>query len=728
MDSVAFEIVNANYDNFTSLGKDFDFTSITNDSIRGRFAEHIFRMSAYIHLPSIVSCLGADYKVGDIKSIKFKSGTKSTGESDADLIFENDNKVLVVSVKWGENYHTEKEFQIAELKDYASKRYAKYRHVYGFAGKYASFTSDDKVSFGAEFFQKAWQEIWDYCASYDFDWNKIDECLRDRVALTLYPHQKEAIQKAKECFQFKKDFLFWHVCRTGKTVSALAYAKEAGWKRILVLSPLPSISYQFSDTLLTYDKFSDYTYFDHNDVQSTASFEDANVVLSSYQLLFDKEKYKNYFLENWDGIIIDEVHTFAENSNSGSIITDLKSENRLWLSATPYKNVMHGRFTEDNTHKFTNPELYALKNNGVSEYQKYPQINYLLYTSDTLRQFIKDASEFYDEDEWFKFEKLFQTTNNKFEYHNQVVSLIEKAFVLPNKMSILSNPLFQHTQNILIFVPQTSQQVLLSDLMKEVFERHGKSDTFGVFYTNSKFKESKDLKKFIQKVDNSTKAINIIIAVDQLSVGVTLKNCDMVMLWYDSGKQGLPLYVQRTERCKNPKIEENVYVLDFNPHRCLQYHGEIIESTSDNSLSISAIENYLAHIPIFEIGGNNLLSPLSPEQLHKDFVGNRYKMHDFTTLTVDDEIPVSLSDLLRGVIVTENDDTISEDLGELSRDDIPSLERISQGNSGTATTKPIIPLDREKIKTIDEVMLPWLHSMDRPDAHEDLAEFLKDLM
>lgn len=726
MDSTAFEVVNGNYENFSSLGRDFDFTSISNDSIRGRFAEHIFRMSAYIHLPSIVSVLGSEYKVGDIKSIKFKSGTKSTGESDCDLIFSD--KVLVVSVKWGENYHTEKEFQIAELKDYASKRYAKYRPMFGFAGKYASFNSDDKVSFGYSFFHEAWKEIWDYCESYNFNWSEIDECLRDRVALSLYPHQKEAIQKAKECFQFKKDFLFWHVCRTGKTVTALSYAKEAGWKRILVLSPLPSISYQFSDTLLTYDKFSDFTYFDHNDKQSTATFEDATVVLASYQLLFDKDKYKKYFTENWDGIIIDEVQDFAENFNSGSIIKDLKADNRLWLSATPFKNIMRGRFTEDNTHKFTNPELYTLKNNGTKEYQKYPNIHYLLYTSETLRKFIKDASEFYDEDEWFKFTKLFENFNGQFKYHNQIVSLIEKFFVLPNKMSILSNPTYQHTQNILIFVPETSDQTLLASLMKDVFERHGKSETFGVYYTNSKTKESKDLKKFIQKVDNSTKAINIIIAVDQLSVGVTLKNCDMVMLWYDSGKRGLSTYIQRSERCKNPKNEENVYVLDFNPHRCLQYHGEIIEATSNNALSLPAIEKYLAHIPIFEVGGDNLFTPLSPVQMHKDFVGNRYKMHDFTNLSIDDEISLSLSDLLRGVIVIDNDNIISEDLGDLSRDDIPSLERELQGTSGTATTKPIVPLDREKIKTIDEVMLPWLHSMDRPDAHEDLADFVKDLM
>ena len=83
--------------------------------------------------------------------------------------------------------------------------------------------------------------------------------------------------------------------------------------------------------------------------------------MCSFQRLDDIEKYGDLFDIYWDIVIIDEVHTHSETSSNQEIIDSLKTSRMLWLSATPFKNIMLGRFDNTNTHKFTNEELYDLK-------------------------------------------------------------------------------------------------------------------------------------------------------------------------------------------------------------------------------------------------------------------------------------------------------------------------------------------------------------------------------
>jgi superfamily II DNA or RNA helicase len=86
---------------------------------------------------------------------------------------------------------------------------------------------------------------------------------------------------------------------------------------VLWLTPLPSINYQVTDTILEFDKFASWKYFDFNDGESTSDLESANVVVCSFQRLNPSDNQNTYdslFEIDWDMVIIDEVHTHSESN------------------------------------------------------------------------------------------------------------------------------------------------------------------------------------------------------------------------------------------------------------------------------------------------------------------------------------------------------------------------------------------------------------------------------
>jgi hypothetical protein len=180
--------------------------------------------------------------------------------------------------------------------------------------------------------------------------------------------------------------------------------------------------------------------------------------------------------------------------------------------------------------------------------------------------------------------------------------------------------------------------------MISLFDKSGLSSTYSVSYTNSNENDSKGLKEWIKVNEANAKRTNIIIAVKQLSVGVTLPSCDMVLHWNDG--RSLAEYIQRSERCKNPKEStDQVYVVDFNPHRCIQCHGEIIEAITGSPLSVTSITKYLANMNILIYEGEDAYKNIEPFELLDTFIKYNYPLLNFGKLEFDNEIPENLYSL-----------------------------------------------------------------------------------
>lgn len=717
------EIVNANYTNFSKLSPVFEENFCNDAILNGRWAEHIFRLSSYVKVPSYLDVVGKEFTLADEKSIYMKSGTKGTGKADAILISED--TVILVSCKWG-NIHGRDGYDYSKLRDMAFTSYPKLNHKFGYAGIDPNFFNDDEISFGKDYLVKCWNELWSYAVDNNFDWNLIEDKIKNRTILTYKKHQIEAINKAKEVFASEKDCLFFHSPRTGKTVTALGTALSLDAKKVLWLTPLPSINYQVTDTILEFDKFSSWKYFDFNDSKSTSDLVSANVVVCSFQRLNPSDNQNTYdslFEIDWDMVIIDEVHTHSESNINQDILDNLKTNKILWLSATPFKNIMLGRFDSSNTHQFTNPELYSLKKTDKS-YEKYPQINYLLYSSEALKRLIKNASEFYNENEWFNFTKLFECSDNSFVYENQVKEFIEGFFINQyNRMGLRSVEKFQKTSNILVFVPRKEHQKSLCSLMKSLFAQHNMENVYSVDYTNSDINSGKTLKNWIANNNRNSKQVNIVIAVDQLSCGVTLPTCDMVLFWEDG--QSEAEYIQRAERCKNPKDDvDDVYVVDFNPHRCLQAHGMQIEVNTGKEINVASTIEYLSHMNIMIYNDEQKFQVIDPQIFVTNFETRNYPLRSFDRLKTNDVFDNTFLSLVKKVSsknnVTSTIKKLDEDLAredgiqnttreyETPKKETPIEIDIEELKKKIAKFKQVIPwfciLSKFQHKTIDETI------------------------
>jgi hypothetical protein len=618
------------YSEFRSLSPNLNENlSLMDSRIKGRFKEHIFRLGAYCKLPCFIEILGGNYTFEDSKSIYFSSGTKSQGGSDCTLLFED--SVVLISCKSRETTGGLDSYDHTKLVAVYHEKYSSLKPIYGFQGSHFTGKLENAIHFDDTFIESCWNELYDFVESYDFDFDKIQEHTNGRIVLKYKQHQIEAINKAKEVFEYSRDCLFFHSPRTGKTLTALGTAKSLNCKKILWLTPMPSINYQVTDTVAEFDKFKKWTYFDFNDSYSTALLKDANVVVCSFQRLDDTDKYSELFDINWDIVVIDEVHTHSETSSNQEIIDSLKTNKMLWLSATPFKNIMLGRFDKTNTHQFTNIELYELQKTN-KDYAKYPKITHLLYNADAVKKMVKEASVFYEKKEWFTFNKLFEIVNGEFVYKNQVKEFIEAFFINTcSRIGIRSLDIFQKTRNILLFVPSINAQEKIVPLMREIFEVHKMSNIYSVDYTNSKINNGKTMKNWIKTNTRTSKQINIVLAVDQLSCGVTLPTCDMVVLWNDSVSESE--YIQRSERCKNPKDDvENVYVIDFNPHRCLQSHGTLIETISNKEIDVNIVSKYLDHMNFLVYGDSDKFKLIDPEIFVKHYEAYNYPLRQFSRL------------------------------------------------------------------------------------------------
>lgn len=707
MNQIISEIVNGNYTSFSTLSNNFEENFTSDNILNGRWAEHIFRLSAYLKLPTFVETVGDSYSLFGERSIFFKSGTKATGKSDAILI--NDLSVILVSCKWGK-FQGRDAYDVSKLRDQAFTEFPNHTHKFGFAGIDPHYSDENEISFDYDFFSKCWSDLWAFLEENSFDFKYIDEKLKGRIVLKYKKHQIEAIKKAKTVFESHRDCLFFHSPRTGKTVTALGTAKSLNCKKILWLTPLPSINYQITDTINNFDKFQNWTYFDYNDSFSTGDFNSANVIVCSFQRLDDIDHYSQLFDVDWDMVIIDEVHTHSETNNNQDVIENLKSDKILWLSATPFKNIALGRFHSDNTHKFTNTELYELRKTSKS-YANYPKINYVLYSSNALIKLVKDASKFYKDEEWFSFTKLFEINNdNRFVYENQVKEFIDAFFINQyNRMGLRSMEIFQQTKSILLFVPNTACQELLTNMMNDLFKSFRLDNIYSVDYTNSKINNGKSLKNWIETNTRKAKPINIVIACDQLSCGVTLPECDMVVMWNDSKSESD--YIQRAERCKNPKNNvENVYVVDFNPHRCLQSHGAQIEADTAKPIHVESTVDYLQHMNIMLYDDSEKFRSIDPTYIVDKYNIVHYPLASFERLKSNELVDskfVNLINKVTGLKESKNIEITKLD-EELSRED--GIQNTTREFESQKEDKPI---DADKIEELKKKIakfkksIPW---------------------
>lgn len=422
-------------------------------------------------------------------------------------------------------------------------------------------------------------KIWDECLTifndYNWDLDKLAEDVREkRIPYILMPHQEEGENRAFNAFKAgEKEFLFFWKCRSGKTLAALDLLfRKMDLKNILLLTNCPAVNSEWVDTI---NKFMGFSNVSVHNVSGDKLNEvilhptKNNLVIISTQdsvsgkvedgKEWAKEKFSNLEGVEWDALLLDEVHRGQETKKAISLKNRINYKYCLALSATPWKNIALGRFGRHNTHEWGIVDEGVSKKINKDVYGKYPAMNFYLWTiDDAIRKSLEDDG--YSKEEYPTMKKIFRIKKGKLVHENVIRRMFKSWFIKISEHEI--NP-----KHILAFVPNTRVLEPLCILMQEIFK------DFEVAYTHSGINPtSKELMSFRQKLHAKASKQGkgtIILAVGQLTTGITLKKCDCI-LHLDDGLSTAE-YIQKSLRAQNPaKDKDSCCIFDFNPNRALR--------------------------------------------------------------------------------------------------------------------------------------------------------------
>ena len=416
--------------------------------------------------------------------------------------------------------------------------------------------------------------------------------------LILMPHQGEEMTTFEDgtaytgALKFIKDrfksgsryVLLNHKPRSGKTFISYQDLIDEDYKNVLLLTNYPVLNGQWKDggsNIYGFDydiinvcseTITKEIMFDERPNFVMISFQDAKgkSIASSSNIPMLKDKFKILRGIKWDLIIVDECHRGKESELTDKLLGHLDYDRLLGLSATPTRNLLRGTFAPDDIHTYSisdekrfkklYPELYTL-----------PDISFYLYNPSKT---IKGLMQYYKDEEFFNWNKFFLVENCRLKYKTDIEIFFKWiAGFYGNNINMPLKKL--SADSILMFVQSNECQPLLVEVLNSIdFYRNN----YNIHYTNSEVNtNSADLlwktkNEFIPRDGKKS----IVIANRQLTTGVTLPQCDMVMFMNDWAS--MDEYIQASYRCQSAmKGKTNCSVIDFTPYRTFKIFKEFIE-------------------------------------------------------------------------------------------------------------------------------------------------------
>ncbi len=422
--------------------------------------------------------------------------------------------------------------------------------------------------------------------------------------LELRPHQKDAKEWMLDIFNSGEDHLLLnHKPRSGKSFMMYDFMINNPYqiKNVLLLTQYPIVNGQWKSEFenIRGHKFNivnvsggDKIKLDEQNL-IMLSLQDAKGENDESQVEFlKKQKFDDIRNIEWDLVIFDEIHKGKETPKTDKLLSSLKYKKLVGLSATPTKNLVRGTFTMSNTHIYGLYDEYKYQNEFPEEYGvKNPKINWLLYN---IPDDVKSMFTHFNPDEQYTWRKLLKVENNKLYYESDLRIMFSWLFGKGRFRKSDTHKTINKANNILMFVETNESQSLIKELLDDVL-----LESWNVYYTNSELYSSKQLLKKIR--NEFSKNNTIVIANRQLTTGITLENCDMVMFMNDW--KSMDEYIQASYRCQSPSDgKENCYVIDLDPARSYNIINGYIVNNIVNKIknTTESIEQFIECAPIFE--------------------------------------------------------------------------------------------------------------------------------
>lgn len=310
------------------------------------------------------------------------------------------------------------------------------------------------------------------------------------------------------------------------------------------------------------------------------------------------DKLKEIADMTWELLVIDEAHEGVDTTKTDIAFNQIKRNNTLHLSGTPFKALANDKFPADAIYNWTYADEQYKKHNwdnadGNNPYENLPQLNLFTYQmSEIVHEELKQGLEINGETEEYAFDlNLFFDTkaNGSFVYESSVDKFLD-ALTTQEKFPFSTLELRDELKHTFWILDRIDSAKALAKKLQEhkVFKDYKIVLAAG----DGRLSEEEEIKKSFDKVrdavENNEKTITI--SVGQLTTGVTIPEWTAVLML--SNMKSPALYMQAAFRSQNPwryqengelYVKRNAYVFDFDPARTLIIFEEFANDLSKNT-------------------------------------------------------------------------------------------------------------------------------------------------
>ena len=484
-------------------------------------------------------------------------------------------------------------------------------------------------------------------------------------AITLRDEQMDCVNQTLRVFR-KENSMLWNCkMRFGKTVTAYALIKKAGYQKVIVVTHRPVVEDGWRDdfdlifgegdnrAFLKKDRFdTDSSVYDaamdaRNDANLTAyqNSGKAFVYFASMQDLRGSQRADGKFDKNnavfdmdWDLVIYDEAHEGTQTQRGQKVQSLLEAEKNgkapkvLQLSGTPY-NLMQKY--ENNVYTWDyvmeqkcKREWDTLHPGDHNPYADLPELRILTFD---LGKSLPTSYRYETLEMAFNFTEFFRvwTGDPARDFRPlpagaQVGDFVHEADVRsfldlissenPESNYPYSTPeyreMFRHT---LWMVPGVKEASALSRLLKDhpVFGAYKVANVAGDGDAEMPYDNALTLVKQVIKANRYT----ITISCGKLTTGVTVPEWTAVMMLTGSASTAASGYMQTIFRVQSAgvldgKQKERCYVFDFAPDRALNVISEVNRITkrgrTNEEQNRAALGEFLNFCPVMAVDGTQM--------------------------------------------------------------------------------------------------------------------------
>ncbi len=431
---------------------------------------------------------------------------------------------------------------------------------------------------------------------------KFEELLTYKK-LNYRPHQLYTIDKTLEYFSNYKNILWGHIPRSGKTYIMAGLIERYTKNNILIITTSPNETITQYISILENLKLYGFNIINYN--KNVLLQKNKNIIIISKQIL-DHNNNKKLKFDNIDILFIDETHNGGTTNLTEKILNNYKNVKKVYITATYSKVINH--YNIDKVINWDLEDIKLCKTKKIIElnnkhegiikyfnnidyekiYSIYPDLSIIgLDLENEIRTYINDNKLIWNFERLFDLVEYNKTENEKLNTFNKddnkqfiftdvikyyftyiiknIIPNIDKKNIEYNQRLIINN---NNPSVILCFLPSNNINIISNNLKTIINEIDEEFEICisNTIQTNEKFKIN--LNKSLIRAKNTNKKAVIVLTGVQGSLGITIPECDLVLLMNNSKSVDF-IFQAMFRSMSEAKNKQIGYVIDLNIERVI---------------------------------------------------------------------------------------------------------------------------------------------------------------